>query len=300
MLVLTNVALAYQQNLVRSQGLENQLSYSYGYDRGYFDYENDNGKNSHLARNCYNRETKSGCSQFSTDEVYSAYWDKGNYLLGYLRGYDDAKQGNDIDVEVTAVMDSYNAQISEADDSTVTKTVSITTTSSSESSTVKTKATIGDVDLTMAVSDIAFDFGYYDAKNGLGSHPTKAIDDLKTINTEEANDVVNRLRDERGVFIMYYKKGYDSYDGTTTVAETEDYDDISVSPTQLSSSEKETLGEELGCKNAEFDKKYNKGKRFLNIFRYDGMIPPYPYTTTDVKLAIAARGSYITGYKGCY
>ncbi len=266
------------QNELRKAGIEGDVAYAVGYYHGYNDKTANKGSGPHTVFNYYGRTTG---SRYTPNEVLVAKWNKGDYITGYKEGYNTARSGEAMNQNIQNLIDTYILTEEEEKVSTPIPTVKMS-----------------DIDLSGSITEVAYDLGYNDGEEGIWSNPTRAINDLKKIHTEEAVDFVEKIELNRGTFISGYDEGYNK--ATAKEEETQSYTNINVAASQIRSSERKVLVKELATKAALYDIQYNKGKRPFDIFRQSATMPVKPFTSFEVQLANTERGTYLVTYKAVY
>ena len=170
--------------------IKQEGAYDHGYNRGYSQSEAGMSKNPNWASQFYSQKSAilSGTVDITKEELNAYLDDKGQYLMGYKTGYEEAKSG---------VGQSYT-----------TPTKKETTTKTTTNVGVSSGGTYYDYDTGSSVKDNACKFGVSDAEAGVGLRPHYYLTKLQQIRGSGANDAANAVKYNRGEFIAGYKECY--------------------------------------------------------------------------------------------
>lgn len=270
-------------------GRDEEISYNFGYIRGYNDAKSGGAMGSYYIFNIKRIIGLNPTSQqaYEYNEMLFAKEQRGDYLTGYREGYKDSATGNPRKI-ATDFLNEYGLG-----DITALRKVEPSATRRVPSTSIsffKRYAITPD----MTVSDIAYTLGKRDAEEKNGKDPFRVLAQLKTLASIEADQLHRRLSLDRGTFLNFYNAGYLSV--TSPAKKKVDYSNVEQS--QKPTSVRLTDAEQLGTKYGRLHALMGLGKQPYNFVHSPRLLEGK--ISSDVAIAQSETQSYVQAYRRAY
>lgn len=307
----TAVAIEYVGlNEIRGRGIADDVTYSFGYTKGYNEQQDGKASNPLAILSKFRRVSDEDPDYLGAELAYRY---KGSYTKGYSQGYEDARDNKEREVSEDFLQE-YDV-IKEG-----------TVQAMSQGTYIYNRWNLEELDTSQGIDNLAYDIGYTDASKGNAKAPLKIMYDLAKDERREVRDVYEWIRENRGTFNKKYKAGYEAYlaeskeTATKTTSKTTSRRETSSLASQQTKEVQEKAGYDVGYKFGTADAQAGKASNPQTILNYDWVLNarynegagtyknkdnnwynlPDGVTRDDVAEAQADEANYLKGYRGGY
>ncbi len=291
-------------NELRGRGIADDVSYSYGYTKGYNDQSAGKASTPLAILTKFRRVSDEDPDYFGAELAYRY---KGSYTKGYNEGYDDAS-----DDKERAVSEDFLYEYDVIKEGSVQ--------SMSQGTYIYNRWNLDELDTSQGIENLAYEIGYTDAGKGNAKAPMKIMYDLAKDDRREVRNVYEWIRKNRGTFNKKYKEGYEAY-----LASTKEKTTVTISrqssklASQQSGEEQAKAAYDVGYMMGSSDANKGKPSNPQTVLNYDWILNaryndagqyehdnrnwyslPQGVSREDVAKAQADDAEYLKGYREGY